>query len=339
MRIGIDCRKIRDFGIGTYIRGLLSALPAAASGESLVVFVPSDARDLVPPAFERVILDTPNYTVREMFTLARAIDRARLDLFHSPHYVIPFTRCPSVVTLHDVILFRFRPRRRFGAFYVKPMTRRAARKSVRILTVTHAAKADLVSELRCDPEKITVTPNGISTIADVPPAAGRYFLFVGNDKAHKNADRLADAFASVRHTDLSVELVMAGSSFSRLGAREGLRIEGFVSEERLAALYRGALALVIPSLDEGFGLPALEAMSCGTPVIASDIPALREVTGSAALHVDPRSTNAIAEAMRRVATDEALRRSLAIDGVERAHLFTWARCAEGTMRAYRQSVN
>ena len=336
MRIGIDCRKIFDFGIGTYIRGLLSGLAQLAGGDEVIAFVPSRARALLPAGVEAAILDTPNYSIREMFTLRAAIERAGVQLFHSPHYVLPFTRCPSVVTLHDVILLRFRPRNPLGGMYVETMTRRAVVKSARVLTVTNAAKADLVNVLDCDPEKISVTPNGVDPIPEVPPAAGRYFLFVGNDKPHKNVDRLIEAFAEVRATDRGVDLVLVGGAFDRHAHRDGVQAEGFVADDRLASLYRGAIALVIPSLDEGFGLPALEAMSCGTAVIASAIPALLEVTADAAVHVDPDSVRSIADGMARVANDGDLRQSLARRGIERARQFTWTRCAEETLRAYRQ---
>ena len=339
MRVGIDCRKIFDFGIGTYIRGLLGGLAELGSGDDFVAFLPSKARGVVPPPIETAIVDTPNYTIRELFTMRRAIDRARIDLFHSPHIVLPFIRCPSVVTLHDVILFRFPPRNPIGNLYVQTMTRRAIRKSVTVLTVTEAAKRDLVSVLRCDSGKIVVAPNGVTPLASVAPASGRYFLFVGNDKPHKNVDRLVESFKRLRQRDASVDLVLAGGAFARFATVDGVRTEGFVSDDRLAALYRGALALLIPSLDEGFGLPALEAMSCATPVVTSTAPALVEVTDDAALHVDALSIESIASAMSRLAGDDALRRDLGQRGTMRSLEFTWRRSAELTLRAYRSALS
>ena len=160
---------------------------------------------------------------------------------------------------------------------------------------------------------------------------GRYFLFVGNDKPHKNVARLVEAFASVP----GPQLVLVGGEFERFRNRDRVVLAGFVSSDQLAALYRGAIALLIPSLEEGFGLPALEAMACGTPVITSNSLALVEITGDAALHVDARSVAAIADAMTRVMRDETLRGSMIARGVERAAAFTWRRCAELTREIYR----
>jgi glycosyltransferase involved in cell wall biosynthesis len=339
MRVGIDCRKIRDFGIGTHIHGLVHGLSELGGDDDYIAFVAAADRDLVPSGFETVVVNVPNYSVRELFAMRRAIDRARLDLYHSPHFVVPLTSRPVVSTLHDVTLFRFPPKNPIGGLYVRFMTRRAARKSVRILTVTNAAKNDLVSVLHCDPARIVVIPNGIDDpffrSHEPDRTHGRYFLFVGNDKRHKNVDTLVTAFEEVRRGHPSLTLVIVGAPFERFCGRDGVHVAGFVTTERLASLYRGAIALVIPSLEEGFGLPAAEAMASGTAVITSEAPALVEITGDAALHVDARSPAALQEAMIRLANDDALRARLGAAGVERAREFTWARCAAATRDVYR----
>jgi glycosyltransferase involved in cell wall biosynthesis len=324
MRIGIDCRKIADFGIGTYVRGLVHALAEVRGGEEYVLFVPSRI-DHSP--FEQIVADAPHYSVRELFVMGRAIAKARLDLFHSPHFVLPWTSCRSVVTIHDAILAHYPPPQPGGALYYSMMMRRALRKSVRVLTVSEAAKRAIVEAFPCDPTKIAVTPNGIDAIFFEPgPAeAGRYFLYVGNDKPHKNVGALIDAFRAID----GAKLILVGAEFARYRDVPGVMTAGFVTIERLAALYRGALALVMPSLEEGFGLPVAEAMACGTPVIASEIPALLEVSGGAALH-----TNDFAAAMRRMMSDATLRRELSARGRARAAHFTWRRCAELTREAY-----
>jgi glycosyltransferase involved in cell wall biosynthesis len=320
VRIGIDCRKIADFGIGTYVRGLVRGLAEIGAPEKYVLFVPRPLPDL---SFEQIVVDVPTYSLRELPVLGRAIARARLDLFHSPDLMLPWTSCPCVVTLHDVIRTHYPPRNPAARIYVAVMTPRALQKSVRVLTVSEAAKRAIVETFDCDAEKIVVTPNGVdgTFFADGPRAEGRYFLFVGNDKPHKNVERLVEA-------SVSNQLVLAGGAFERLREVPGVIAPGFVSIEELAALYRGATALVMPSLEEGFGLPVVEAMAAGTPVIASDIPALREVTGGHAFHIDPYSVTAIAEAMRNVTREH-------VDAArERARQFTWARCATLTREAY-----
>ena len=318
MRIGIDCRKIADFGIGTYIRGLVRGLQEIGAPEKYVLFV---RRPVPGLAFEQVVADVPPYSLRELPLLGRAIARARLDVFHSPDLMLPWTSCPCVVTLHDVIRSRHPPRNPAARIYVATMTPRALQKSARVLTVSEAAKRAIVETFDCDPAKIAVTPNGVDErfFRDGPRVEGQYFLYVGNDKPHKNVGRVVEASRGVGR------LVMVGGDFSRY---PDVVAPGFVANEELAALYRGATALVMVSLEEGFGLPVVEAMAAGTPVIASDIPALREVTGGHAFHVDPRSVAQIAKAMRDVTREH-------VDAArERARQFTWRRCAELTREAY-----
>jgi glycosyltransferase involved in cell wall biosynthesis len=324
MRIGIDCRTIADFGIGTYVRGLVGALEDM--GGDYVLFVPQR----IGSPFEQIVVNAPSYSMRELFVMGRAIAKARLDLFHAPHFVLPRTSTPSIVTVHDVILAHYPPPQPGGSIYYALMMRRALRRSVHVLTVSEAAKSAIVEAFPCDPAKISVTPNGIDAIffASGPAESGRYFLYAGNDKPHKNVGALVDAFRAIE----GVELVLVGAEFARYRDVPGVRAAGFVSIEKLAALYRGAIALVMPSLEEGFGLPVAEAMACGTPVIASDIASLREVSGGAALH-----TNDFAAAMRRVMNDEALRAEMSAKGRERARYFTWRRCAELTAEAYRRA--
>ena len=220
------------------------------------------------------------------------------------------------------------------------MTRRALRKSERVLTVSEAAKRAIGEMFPVDAKKIVVTPNGVDAIYfETGPAAhdlGRYFLFVGNDKPHKNVPRLVEAFEAVHRKDPSLRLALVGAQFARYRDVDGVIAVGFVTQDRLAALYRGAIALLLPSLEEGFGLPIVEAMASGTPAIASDIPPLVEVAGGAALHIDPRTSATIAAAMERILNDASLRADLISRGRTRAAQFTWRRCAEQTREVYRE---
>jgi glycosyltransferase involved in cell wall biosynthesis len=322
MRIGIDARKISDYGIGTYIRGLLGAL-AATGDDELIAFAP--AGTALPDGVAHVAVDAPHYSLRELVAVGRAADRAHLDLFHAPHYVVPFTGVPVVVTIHDLIHLTWPPRNPLAPFYARAMLGRAVRKARRVLTVSEASKRAIVETLLVSPDDVAVTPNGIDErfFESRPPSpvpCPPYFLFVGNDKPHKNLGVLKDAVARLR----GVRLVVAGAG-------------NFVSDDELAALYRGAIALVMPSAEEGFGLPAAEAMACGTAVITSRAAALVEVTGDAALHVDAEP-RALAAAMQRLLDDDDLRRALAIRGRERARSMTWTRCAELTRAAYRRAI-
>lgn len=317
MRIGIDARKIADYGIGTYIRGLLGAL-AATGEDEIVAFAP--AGTTLPDGVAHIAVDAPHYSLRELVAVGRAADRAHLDLFHAPHYVVPFTRVPVVVTIHDLIHLTQPPSNPLAPFYARIMLGRAVRKARRVLTVSEASKRAIVETLLVAPDSVVVTPNGVDErFFGGARDDDDYFLFVGNDKPHKNLRVAREAAERA-----NVRLVVAGSS-------------NFVSDDELVALYRGAIALVIPSAEEGFGLPAAEAMACGTPVITSRAAALVEITGDAALHVDAEP-RALASAMQRLMDDEALRAAMSNRGRERARTMTWTRCAELTRAAYRASI-
>src|ERR1043166_9186025 len=208
MRIGVDARKIADYGIGTYTRGLLGAL-VATGYDDIVAFAPAGTP--LPAGVAHGVLDAPHYSLRELVAVGRAADRAHLDLFHAPHYVVPFTRVPVVVTIHDLIHLTQPPANPLAPFYARAMLGRAVRKARRVLTVSEASKRAIVERLLVAPESVAVTPNGVDArfFAEGPKAAGTYFLFVGNDKPHKNLGTLVEAHARVGR---SVELKIAGSA-------------------------------------------------------------------------------------------------------------------------------
>lgn len=339
-RIGIDARLIRAYGIGSYIRGLLHGLAALRGDESYVVFAPGDARDLIPQSMELVTTSIAPHSLGEPLRMGRLLDRARLDVVHAPHFNIPRTAAPLVVTLYDAIPFHYRLRNPIAFAYIAFMMQTAVRRADRLMAISHAAKRDLVHAVDCDPERIQVIHIGVDEMFfrdGIAPAAdlGRYFLFVGRPVSYKNVDVLLDALTLARRTDPSLRVVLAGGKHASRG-RDGVIVPGYVEESRLLELYRGAVAVVMPSRMEGFGLPPLEGMALGTPAITSNAPALLEVTGDAALHFDADSPAQLAEAMLRVANDAALRGELAKRGRERVRAFTWRRCAEATRAVYRE---
>jgi len=366
MRVAFDARKLHDFGIGTYIQGLLREFVALGVPEELVVYRSPDAE--VPPVLEAAariewrLESAPPYSVAELWRLARRARRDRAQLFHAPHYVCPpVLACPAVVTIHDLIHLRFpdwrgRP---LAPLYARVMLRLAVWRAARVITVSESTRRDLERWLRARPERIRVIPNGVAPhfgpAAD-PVAlqaglgklglAAPYLLFVGNPMPHKNLPRLLDAFARLP-AELGA-LVVAGvrpaarPALDRAVETRGLRARVTVlaplPEALMPLLYQGASLLVIPSLWEGFGLPALEAMACGTPVVASDRGALPEVIGDAGVLVDPTNVDALREAMYNLAVHTPLRAALRAAGLVRARAFSWRHAAEATVGVYREAL-
>lgn len=366
MRIGVDGRKLHDFGIGTYIQGLLQGFREIASPHQYVVFLPHEAaRSQSPlagdPRFTLAVDSSPPYSLRELIALPRQMRRHHLDLFHATHYVLPPLRpCPAVVTIHDLIhlLFPTQLPSRGAWLYARVMLRWAARSAWRVITVSETTRRDLVAILGVPVEKIRVIPNGVSSLfhpAEDEAALVRvltalgvsrpYLLFVGNPKPHKNLPFLLDVFAKLAPAIPSLSLVIAGVTAPRLRtelddriARSGLTgrvgLLRYLHPDQLLVLYQGALGLVLPSRYEGFGLPALEAMACGTPVVAATGGALPEVIGEAGWLLPPDDSEAWLAALRDLWDDAHLRKKLRSKGLERATAFTWRRAAEATLSVY-----
>jgi alpha-1,3-rhamnosyl/mannosyltransferase len=367
MRVALDARKIDDFGIGTYIQGLLEALPAVGQPEALVAYLPPGRS---PGAFAaawgaralwRSVAARP-YSLRELWQLALAARRDRADLYHAPHYVCPpWLPCPAVVTVHDLIHLRFPVRHRhpLAPAYARLMLRLAVRRARRLITVSESTRRDLVERLGARAERIRVIPNGVGAPfgpADRPGAgepmlrelgvSRPYLLFAGNPLPHKNVARLLDAFAGLPAAFGRLVLVgippTARPHVDDLCAAPGLRarvhVLAPVPATVLARLYQSATLVVCPSLWEGFGLAALEAMACGAPVVASNRGGLPEVVGDAGLLVDPTDVDALREAMYTLAGQEPLRAALRARGLARARAFSWRHVAEATVAVYREAL-
>jgi glycosyltransferase involved in cell wall biosynthesis len=353
VRIGIDARKLHDFGIGTYIRNLLRHLARLDSQTEFVIFCrPEDRETLaaVGENFRPVPETSGNYSIAEQVKIPWALRREGVTLFHAPHYVLPpLVRCRSVVTIHDVIHLMF-PQylpNRVAFAYAKWSITQAAQRATRIMTVSHSSKRDILRFVDTEPGKIDVIYNAYDERFAIEPReedvvrvreryqlADEFVLYAGNVKPHKNLERLIDAFAIVRKRGLDhLKLVLIGDEISKYTAlrravhqhqlHSYVRFLGYLPEETLAVMYRLAGVFVFPSLYEGFGLPPLEAMASGTPVVTSNVSSLPEVAGDAAVLVDPYDPQAIADGIYRVLTDETLRREMVHKGIARAGQFSW----------------
>jgi glycosyltransferase involved in cell wall biosynthesis len=362
VRIGIDARKLHDFGIGTYIRNLLRHLARLDSQTEFVIFCRPEDRDALAAVGEnfRPVPETSgNYSIAEQVRIPWALKRERVTLFHAPHYVLPpLVRCRSVVTIHDVIHLMF-PQylpNRIAFSYAKWSITQAAQRATRVMTVSESSKRDILRFVDTEPDKIDVIYNAYDERFAMEPReedvvrvreryqlTDEFVLYAGNVKPHKNLERLIDAFALVRKRGLDhLKLVLIGDEISKYTAlrravhqhqlHNYVRFLGYLPEETLAVMYRLAGVFVFPSLYEGFGLPPLEAMASGTPVVTSNVSSLPEVAGDAAVLVDPYDPQAIADGIYRVLTDEKLRRALIHKGIARAGQFSW----EQSVRRVRQ---
>jgi glycosyltransferase involved in cell wall biosynthesis len=365
VRIAIDVRKYNDFGIGTYIRNLVHHLALIDQDTEYVLLCrPQDHARLkvASPNFRTVVEPAPPYSISEQVRIPMTLLREHIDLFHAPHYVLPpAIHCRSVVTIHDCIHLMFPqylPNRAAHA-YAKLQMWTAAHRSDRVLTVSEASKLDILRRFRVPADKITVVYNAIDerlslepTDEDVERVSVRYqlkdpfALYVGNIRPHKNLERLIEAFYQLRRESAfeALKLVIIGDEISKYqGLRRAVHVHklhkhvrflGFVPLETLSVLYQLASVFVFPSLYEGFGLPPLEAMYYGTPVVTSNVSSLPEVVADAAMLVDPYSSESIADGMRRVLTDEHLRAFLRERGMARAREFSWEQSARRIREVY-----
>ncbi|PYR20947.1 MAG: glycosyltransferase family 1 protein [Acidobacteria bacterium] len=367
VRIGIDARKLHDFGIGTYIRNLLRHLARIdARTEFVILCRPRDCETLAALGknFRTVSETSGNYSIAEQVRIPLALKREGVTLFHAPHYVLPpLIRCRSVVTIHDCIHLMF-PQylpNRLAFRYARASIGFAARRATRIMTVSQSSKRDILRFVDTQPEKIDVIYNAYDERFAIDPPEedvvrvreryqlhDEFVLYAGNVKPHKNLERLIEAFYLVRKRGLDhLKLVLIGDEISKYTAlrravhryqlHKYVRFLGYVPEETLAVMYRLAGVFVFPSLYEGFGLPPLEAMASGTPVVTSNLSSLPEVAGDAAVLVDPYDPHAIAEGIHRVLTDETLRRTLRLKGVARAGQFSWEQSVRRIRQIYREA--
>jgi glycosyltransferase involved in cell wall biosynthesis len=375
MRIGIDGRYIQDHfpGIGRYTYSLIEALAQVAGDESFIVLHNPALRntryDVAAltrhPNITLVPVDVPTFALAEQTRLPWIVRRLRLDVLHPPYYIKPYLLpCPSVVSLYDLIAARYpqylpSPWARL-AFAIT--TRLAIATARRLITLSAASQRDLVELYGVPPERVAVTPLAADTCfrpieeATTLEAMRRkyalpehFVLYLGSNKPHKNLVRLIEAWAKFRTSNFEIRsLVIAGhwdprypqaqQSAVELGLGDAVRFLSDVSEADLPALYNLATVFAFPSLYEGFGLPPLEAMACGTPVVCANTSSLPEVVGDAALLFDPLDVPAMAGAIAQGLSDADLRTALRARGLARARLFSWERTARETLAVYREAA-
>ncbi len=351
-----------------------SAMPDGGVRLEYIAYL-HDRRFQSPPSLrvDRSSWDTRSPWRRILWEQTRLAAASReLALLHGLAFATPLAvRCPTVVTVHDLSFLRFPSAfRPYNRSYLSLITRSSVRRAARVIAVSESTRQDVISLCGVSPQKVKVVPNGVtqafSPVPEDQAAAfrqrkglpDRYILFVGTLEPRKNLVRLVEAYAKVRQMirrrgasggndrgDELLALIIAGSKgwyYDEITARVAelelagsVRFPGFVPADELPWWYRAATLFVYPSIFEGFGLPVLEAMACGTPTVTSTVSSLPEVAGDAALLVNPHDTDALADAIYRVLTDPVVADRLRRAGPRQAAHFSWARTASATAAVYR----
>lgn len=371
MRVGLDAllmggkAGVRRTGISRYETELAAALLRVTASYELYLY----AQSALPELPDRGTWRTPPFSVSnpaarlawEHTGMVAQAMRDRLDLLHGMAFVIPPAwRKPSVVSIHDLALLKIEghaPKRRTA--YLRAMIGQSVRRSERVIAISSQTKADIVELFDIDPGKIVVTPLGVPAhLKPLGPEAREAFrranqltrptlLYVGTLEPRKNIPNLLRAFDIVA-ANTDAELVLGGAegwlteelhqTLATMKARDRVRLTGFIPEADLASWLSAADVFVFPSRYEGFGLPPLEAMACGTPVVSSTSSSLPEVLGDDALLVDPDDVEGIAAAIERLLTDASLAADLRARGIARAATFTWEATARLTLETYREAL-
>ena len=371
MRIAFDATGIPRLmaGAAVYTCELARALAAVDSENEYVIFARGTHFDDLPamrPGVRVLKVRAPSRPLRllwEQTVLPWRLRQLRIDVLHSPHHTTPLAPCGyrRVVTFHDLTFFllpeRYPTTRRL---YFQTMTRLSARVAAAVIVPSEAVKGDVMRILGLPRERVFVIPEAAGPAFHPQDAVaieavrrrygleGPFLLSVGSLEPGKNRERLLQAFARLRARGLTHTLVVAGQRAWRyegeaplaqqLGLADSVRFLGHVPQADLPALYSAAEVFVFPSLYEGFGLPALEALACGTPVVSSNVSALPEVVGDAALQVPPLDVEALTDAMERLLRDDGLRSDLRERGLARAAQFSWEKAARQTVEVYQRVV-
>ncbi len=361
--LGLDARMIHHTGIGTYIRGLLQGFGQrriARDWELTCYGIPGSFRGIPFFNFQTRSFDSKIYSLAEQLRYAGVLKSC--ELWHAPHYNIPYFKGKTklVVTVHDLIhwIYRkdfFTPKQ---AFYAGLMFRRVVDTADHIIAVSQNTARDLTRHFKADPKKISVIYESVGPDfrrQEVPQKFDefkhrlqppkKYFLYVGSLKPHKNVQTLLRVFRKLRRQGaIKNDLVIVGKKDRKYGAElrdlETLQSGGGIwyypemAREDLPGLYRAATALVHLSLYEGFGLTLLEAMACGTPVVASDRSSIPEIVGEAGILVDPLNESQIEEVLQDLEHNPVLCSQLQHKGEERLSYFSWENTARQTLDVY-----
>lgn len=369
MKIGIDARFYNESGVGRYLRNLLKNLQNLDKNNQYLIFLlPKDYGQFTERGnFQKIPAPFSWYGFAEQFKMPKLLNKYNLDLVHFPHFNVPiFYSGKFVVTVHDLIHQHHAMKRASAlnpfTFKIKQIGYRrifknAVLKSQEILVPSKSVKYLLTDEWHVKKEKIIVTPEGVDeTILTLQSKVKTklvlakfnieqpYIFYVGNAHPHKNVEGLIRAFLSVRKKYQYLTLVLAGydhyfwEKIKKENQFPAIKFVGNINDEELVALYKNALCFVMPSLEEGFGLPLLEAQACGCPVISSNAGSLKEVGGDAAIYFNPNSLDDLIDKISQVINSLNLRKDLVKKGLKRKSKFSWEKLAKQTLEVYENSA-
>ncbi len=361
MKIAIDARE-SGTSTGRYIDKLVEYLYKIRPKHEIIILTKPHRVEYmrqIAPKLTILEADFKEFTFQEQLGFKKFLDDLGADLVHFGMVQQPVLYSGrSITTMHDLTTARFRnPDKNPVVFWLKQqvykwVNRRAAKKSVQVITPSEFVKKDIVNFCSISESKITVTPESADILSKkpkaYPPLKNKQFLmYIGRPTPHKNLGRLIDAFEKLQHDHPDLYLVLAGKKDANYQQhkqtilKRGIKnvvFTGFISDDELAWLYQNAAAYCFPSLSEGFGLPAVEAMLHGAPVVSSNATCLPEVCGEAAHYFDPYSVDDMVRAIGEVLADDKLRRNLIAKGKKRAQQFSWQRMAEQTLAVYNDVV-
>ncbi len=366
MKTLIDMRflSVPGTGIASYSEGLISGLEKNENlSKDEFIFLIPQGFEVKNPYIKLETSNIPVVKIQQHILMPFYLSKIRPDVYHYPHFDLPFGfNIPSVITIHDLKYIKipelFYRKARAKSLLMKTLMKNSIRRVRKVITVSKSSKEDIINVFNVSPDKIEVIYEACDPFYRTVPGSASFIykkydirlpfiLFVGEIRPHKNLNNLLRAFRQVKYRDYY--LIIVGKTYrnyreplgliEKLGLQDRVRYLMFISKEDLVHLYNAATAFILPSLYEGFGLPVLEAMACGTPVITSNVSSLPEIAGNAALLIDPYDIDSITDAINRVLGSTSLEQTLKERGLKRVQEFSWSTTVRETIEVYKKAYN